>query len=58
MTIGQSQELVSRLTTPRVEAHWGAKTYQARKASAEASDQWPASVVPRTPVFSPPPLTA
>ena len=47
MIIGQRQELVSRLTSARVEAHCGANTYQARKASAEASDHWRARLAPR-----------
>ena len=36
-------ELVSRRTTPSVGRHWGAKMYQARKASPVASDQLAAS---------------
>ena len=54
----QRQELVSRLTTPRVEAHCGAKTYQARKARAEASDHWCARLEPSTPLALSPPETA
>ncbi len=40
ITVGQGQPLVSRLTTPRVAAHCGAKTYQARNDRAVASDHW------------------
>ncbi len=59
MMIGQRQELVSRFTTPRVEAHCGAKTYQARKARAEARDHWWARLAPSRPVApSPPPWIA
>src|SRR5581483_3711807 len=58
MIAGHFQELVSRLTTPSVEAHWGAKTYQARNASAEASGQWVESVVASAPVAPSPPPTA
>jgi len=44
----------SRFTTPRVATHWGAKTYQARKASAVARDHCAASAEPSaaTPVPS------
>jgi hypothetical protein len=39
MKIGHFHPLVSRRVTAIVEMHWGAKTNQARKASAVASDQ-------------------
>ena len=45
MITGQRQALVSRFTTPSVEAHCGAKMYQARNARAVGSDQWLLSVV-------------